>query len=78
VANQQSVYANVGFTSGNYFLGRFSQLLKGKDGEKYVDIINMVIEKALIAKNACPQFMRVAAELIGPPKRLLSDTTVSI
>jgi hypothetical protein len=78
VANQQSVYADVGFTLGNYFLDRFSQQLKGEDGEKYVYIINMVIEKALIAENAGPQFLRVAAELIGPPKRLLSDTTVSM
>ncbi|KAJ6043159.1 type I iterative polyketide synthase [Penicillium canescens] len=58
-----SVYADIGFTLGNYFLDRFSQQLKGKDGEKYVDIINMVIEKALIAENAGPQFLRVAAEL---------------
>ncbi|KAJ6183799.1 type I iterative polyketide synthase [Penicillium mononematosum] len=58
-----SVYADIGFTLGNYFLDRFSQQLKGKDGDKFVDIINMVIEKALIAENAGPQFLRVAAEL---------------
>ncbi|KAJ6078394.1 type I iterative polyketide synthase [Penicillium canescens] len=60
---RQPRYIGWVYTLGNYFLDRFSQQLKGKDGEKYVDIINMVIEKALIAENAGPQFLRVAAEL---------------
>ena len=59
---QQSVYADIGFTLGNYFLDRFSQQLK-EDGDKIVDVTDMVIEKASIAENTGPQFLRVAAEL---------------
>ncbi|GIJ99615.1 type I iterative polyketide synthase [Aspergillus viridinutans] len=58
-----SVYADIGFTLGNYFLDRFSQQLKGGDGDKVVDVTDMVIEKALIAENAGPQLLRVAADL---------------
>ncbi|GIC88991.1 type I polyketide synthase [Aspergillus udagawae] len=58
-----SVYADIGFTLGNYFLDRFPQQLKGQDSDKVVDVTHMVIEKALIAENAGPQLLRVAAEL---------------
>ncbi|KAF7180566.1 hypothetical protein CNMCM7691_009857 [Aspergillus felis] len=57
-----SVYADIGFTLGNYFLDQFSQQLR-EGSDKVVDVTDMVIEKALIAENAGPQLLRVAAEL---------------
>ncbi|KAJ9400459.1 hypothetical protein DTO282F9_2646 [Paecilomyces variotii] len=61
-----SVYADIGFTLGNYLLDRFPTRF-GPD-TKVVDVTDMVIEKALMPLNAGPQLLRVTASLIWSEK----------
>ena len=54
-----SVYADIAFTLGTYLLDRFQPSFE----ERLVDVANMVIEKALIARGGEPQMLRAAVDV---------------
>ncbi|OXV11267.1 hypothetical protein Egran_00972, partial [Elaphomyces granulatus] len=62
-----SVYADIAFTLGDYLLDRF----KPPFAERIVDVYKMEIERALIAQEAGPQLLRVAAEVNWSAKEAL-------
>ena len=55
----QSVYADISLTLGKYLLDKY----RPNKGERLVDVSNMVISKALIAKTNGPQPLQTHAEI---------------
>ncbi len=55
----QSVYADIALTLGRYLLDQYQPEMS----ERQIDVSDMVVEKALIARPAGPQPLRTRAEV---------------